>query len=165
MSYKNEIEELINIDVDNIKKKTVVINNNKPIFKKEDFGVVEGEPKYFGVDKYGRVIGAIALISKNTLPRVTEKELEYPRPYGWTKNLEITKGLFESCHLIAYNLSAQSTDKENLFIGTNDLNRSMMKNIENDINDYIKNNDFKVLYKVTMKYRGADQIPKGELFS
>ena len=60
-------------------------------------------------------------------------------------------------------MSAQSTDKENLFIGTNDLNTSMMKHIENDINDYVKNNDFNVLYKVTMKYRGNDQIPIGIL--
>ena len=144
MSYKKQIEELVNKGADNIKKKTVFINNDKPIFKKEDFDIVEGIPRYFGTDKYGRVVGGIALLSKNTIPKITENELEYPRPYGWTKNLEKQKGLFESCHIIAYNLSAQSTYKENLFIGTNDLNTSMMKNIENETNDYIKKHDFNV---------------------
>lgn len=163
MSYKKEIEELINKDLENIIKKSITINNGKPTFKKEDFEIVEGKPKYFGVDKYGRVIGAIALVSKNTLPRVTEKELEYPRPYGWTKNLEKTKGLFESCHIIEYNLSAQSTDKENLFIGTNDLNTSIMKKVENKVKREIEKNDLIVLYKVTMKYHQNEQIPIGIL--
>ena len=102
------------------------------------------------------------MLSKNTLPIITEKELEYPTPYGWTKRLE-GEYLFERCHIIAYNLSAQNTTKENLFIGTNDLNTSIMKNIENYVNNYIKNNDYNVLYKVKIKYKGADQIPIGIL--
>ena len=32
-------------------------------------------------------------------------------------------------------MSEQSTDKENLFIGTNDLNTSIMKTIENKVNE------------------------------
>ena len=163
MSYKDKVEELVNAGADNIRKKIVVLNENKPIFSKKDYQVVEGIPQYYGLDKYNRITGAIALVSKNTIPRITEKELEYPRPYGWTKNLEKTKRVFESCHIIAYNLSAQSTNKENLFIGTNDLNTSLMKHIENDVYNYIKDNNFMVLYKVTMKYRGNDQIPIGIL--
>lgn len=163
MNYKKEIEELINKDIESINKKTIPINNDKPIFKEEDFKEIEGKPRYFGLDKYGRVKGAIALISKNTLPRITEKELEYPRPYGWTKNLEKTKGLFESCHIIAYNLSAQTTDKENLFIGTNDLNTSFMKKIENKVHKEIYDKNLMVLYKVTMIYKAENQIPTGIL--
>lgn len=162
-NYINEVNRLVENGTNNIKKKVVILNDDKPIFNKKDFDIIEGTPKYFGVDKYGRVMGAIALLSKNTIPKITEKELEYPRPYGWTKNLEKVKKLFESCHIIAYNLSAQSTDKENLFIGTNDLNRSIMKHIENKVNDYIKNNDYNVLYKVTIKYKGTDKIPTGIL--
>lgn len=163
MNYKDKVEELVNAGADNIRKKIVVLNENKPIFSKKDYQVVEGIPQYYGLDKYNRITGAIALVSKNTIPRITEKELEYPRPYGWTKNLEKIKRVFESCHIIAYNLSAQSTNKENLFIGTNDLNTSLMKHIENDVYNYIKDNNFMVLYKVTMKYRGNDQIPIGIL--
>lgn len=150
MDYQNIVEKLVNGGADNIRKKIVILNNNKPILEKEDFDVIEGSPKYFGTDKYGRVTGGIALISKNTIPLITDKKLEYPRPYGWNKDLEKVKGVFESCHIIAYNLSAQNTTKENLFIGTNDLNTSIMKNIENDVNKQIKNNDFKVIYKVTI---------------
>ncbi len=163
MNYKEIVENLVNKGADNIKNKTVILNDDKPILEKEDFDVVEGKPKYFGIDKLGRIIGGIALISKNTIPLITDKELEYPRPYGWNKKIEKVKGIFESCHIIAYNLSAQNTTKENLFIGTNDLNTSLMKNIENDVNKYIKNNNFNVIYKVTIKYKGTDQIPMGIL--
>ena len=38
-----------------------------------------------------------------------------------------------------------------------------MKHIENDVYNYIKDNNLMVLYKVTMKYRGNDQIPIGIL--
>lgn len=38
-----------------------------------------------------------------------------------------------------------------------------MKQIENEVNDYIKNYNSKVLYKVTVKYKGTDQIPLGIL--
>ena len=37
MDYKNEIEELINKDFEEITKRVIPINNDKPIFKKEDF--------------------------------------------------------------------------------------------------------------------------------
>ena len=39
-----------------------------------------------------------------------------------------------------------------LLIGTNDLNKSIMKQIENEVNDYIKNYNSKVLYKVIVLY-------------
>ena len=37
--------------------------------------------------------------------------------------------LFERCHIIAYSLSARIADKKNIFIGTNALNKSIMKKI------------------------------------
>lgn len=75
MSYKKIVENLVKKGADNIKKKTIILNNNKPIFAKQDLDVLEGKPKYLGIDKYGRITGAIAMLSKNTLPIITEKEL------------------------------------------------------------------------------------------
>ncbi len=68
MSYKDKVEELVNAGADNIRKKIVVLNENKPIFSKKDYQVVEGIPQYYGLDKYNRITGAIALVSKNTIP-------------------------------------------------------------------------------------------------
>lgn len=38
-----------------------------------------------------------------------------------------------------------------------------MATIENKIRGYIKENDVRILYKVTVKYKGIDQIPTGIL--
>lgn len=52
MNYKEIVEDLVNNGADNIKKKTVILNDNKPILGKEDFNVIEGNPKYWGTDKF-----------------------------------------------------------------------------------------------------------------
>ena len=52
MNYKEIVEDLVNKGADNIKKKTVILNDNKPILEKEDFNVIEGNPKYWGTDKF-----------------------------------------------------------------------------------------------------------------
>lgn len=162
MKYKDIIEELINAKLSNIKDETVQINDGKPLFTKKDYEIIEGQPKYFELDKYGRSNGAIALVSKNTLPLIINRDLKYPDPYGWTKNLE-NKNVYERCHTIAYNLSAQLPDRKNFFIGTEHLNTSTMIKIENRVKSYIENNDSSVLYRVTIKYKGKNQIPTGIL--
>lgn len=160
--YNSEIKELLNRRLDNLKEFTVTVNDGKPIFSKKDFEIIEGEPQYFEPDEYGRSNGAMAFISKNTIPLVIKKKLKYPEPYGWTKNLE-NKNVFERCHLIAYSLSAQLADKRNIFIGTETLNTSIMYKIEKRVKDYAKDNDVKILYRVTVKYKGKNQIPTGIL--
>ena len=161
-NYKNKVSELVEKGAQNIKEKSIPLNNGKPIFEKSDFNLVEGEPIYFELDELGRSNGAIAILSKYTIPLVIKKDLTYPNPYGWTKSLE-NKKIFARCHIIAYSLSAKLADKKNIFIGTNTLNTSIMAKIEKTIYKYIMENDVKVLYKVTIKYRGIDQIPTGVL--
>lgn len=161
-NYKNKVSELVEKGAKNIKEKSIPLNNGKPIFEKSDFNLVEGEPIYFELDELGRSNGAIAILSKYTIPLVIKKDLTYPNPYGWTKSLE-NKKIFARCHIIAYSLSAKLADKKNIFIGTNTLNTSIMAKIEKTIYKYIMENDVKVLYKVTIKYRGIDQIPTGIL--
>lgn len=162
MNYKKEVESLLNVDIYKLEKETITLNNGKAVFSKKDKETKAGEPKYLKPDKYGRSKGAIALLNRNTRPKVRTEDLEYPDPYNWTENLN-KKEVFERCHIIAYSLSAKDTDKRNIFIGTNYLNTSIMKVIENTINEYIDNNDNNVLYKVTVKYKDDNQIPTGIL--
>ena len=162
MNYKNIVEELINKKNNNIKEEIVIINNDNPIFDKKDYKILEGEPIYFELDTYGRSNSAIALLSKSTIPLVIKKKLIYPNPYGWNTTFE-NQDLFERCHIIAYSLSARIADRKNIFIGTNSLNKSIMKKIENRVKKYIKENDVRVLYRVTVKYKGKNQIPTGIL--
>lgn len=160
--YEIKINELINADINKIKQYTVTINDDKPLFSKEDFEIIEGIPKYFELDKYGRSNGAIAVVSPNTIPLIKKKKLKYPEPSYWNQAFENRK-LFEKCHIIAYSLSAKIAVTNNIFIGTVKLNRSYMKKVENEIEKYVKDNSVKVLYKVTVKYKGEDKIPIGVL--
>ena len=159
---KYNIDDLVNKDIDNIENEVEIINNDKPIFKKSDYEIEEGKPVYFEPDEYERSNGAIAIVSKNTVPFIINKNLKYPNPYGWSRNLEKT-GVFERCHIIAYSLSAKIADKRNIFIGTEHLNTSTMMKIENRVKQYINDNNVKILYKVTIKYKEKNQIPTGIL--
>lgn len=161
-NYNEEVNKLVKNGIKNIKETSKTLNNNKPIFKKEDYNLTEGEPIYFDIDKLERATGAMAILSKNTIPLVIKKNLKYPNPYGWNKSLE-NKNVFERCHIIAYSLSARFANKKNIFIGTNFLNTSIMAKIERRVYNYIMENNVKVLYKVTVLYKGIDKIPTGIL--
>lgn len=160
--YEKIVNELISIEPSKIKKHTIIINNDKPLFNKKDFNTIEGEPQYFKLDKNGRSNGAIALISKNTLPLITKKKLKYPEPSNWNKAFE-NKKLFEKCHIIAYSLSAKLANPNNIFIGTVKLNKSYMKKVENEVRKHINDKSAKILYRVTVKYKGTNKIPIGVL--
>lgn len=160
--FEDVINELINIEQNKIKKHTIVINDDKPLFNKKDFDTIEGKPQYFELDNNGRSNGAIAIISKNTLPLITKKKLKYPEPSNWNKVFE-NKKLFEKCHIIAYSLSAKLANPKNIFIGTVKLNKSYMKKVENEVKKYINDKSVKILYRVTVKYKGTNKIPIGVL--
>lgn len=161
-SYDDKVQQLVEKSTKNIKEYSITLNNDKPEFQKQDYKVVEGEPIYFEPDELERSSGAIAIISKTTIPLVIKKNLKYPNPYGWNSNLE-NKNVFERCHIIAYSLSAKLADKRNIFIGTETLNISIMSKIEKRVHKHIMKNDVKVLYKVTIKYKGSNKIPTGIL--
>ena len=160
--FEDVINELINIDPNKIKKHTIVINDDKPLFNKKDFDTIEGKPQYFELDNNGRSNGAIAIISKNTLPLITKKKLKYPEPNNWNKAFE-NKKLFEKCHIIAYSLSAKIANLKNIFIGTVKLNKSYMKKVENEVKKHINDKSVKILYRVTVKYKDTNKIPIGVL--
>ncbi len=161
----NILNKFLERNLYKLTKYTETVNNGKTFFTQNDCSIIEGMPQYYEIDEYGRTKGAIAIISKNTLSIRTEKHLNYPNPSGWS-NIISNSGIFERCHCIAYNLSAKKNDKRNIFIGTKDLNKNIMSPIENDINNYIRNNEnqyIRVLYRVTPKYKGKNQVPTGVL--
>lgn len=131
----------------------IIVNNDKPFtFTKEDYEIVEGRPSYTNAKKNKRSGSAIAVVSKNTLAIYTSENIDYPAPLGWTKKLKEAR-FYNKSHIIAYSLSAKKCDSDNIFIGTEYLNKITMKNIETDIYKRIKDNKRKYLYKVSPKYK------------
>lgn len=166
MKNKEEIiNEFIDKDISKLDNYAPVVNNDTPFFKNKDFEITEGIPKYFEPDELNRASGGIAIISKYTLSIMIEKHLKYPDPNGWTEKIN-SSGIFQRCHAIAYRLSAKKNDKNNIFIGTDDLNKTIMNGVEGKVEQYIKENEDKyirILYRVTPIYKGKNQIPTGVL--
>lgn len=166
MKNKEEIiNKFIERNISKLDDFAPTVNNDKPFFQDKDFEITEGIPKYFEPDELNRASGGIAIISKYTLSIMVEKHLKYPNPNGWTEKIN-SSGIFQRCHAIAYRLSAKKNDKNNIFIGTDDLNKTIMNDVEGEVEQYIKENKDKyirILYRVTPIYKVKNQIPTGIL--
>ena len=145
----------------------VVLNNNIPEFKESDF-TTEPFEDYSNLDEYERCGVAFANICKEIMPKENEKrgKISY-KPTGWVQNeypyIINTRQLYNRCHLIAWQLSAENNRKENLMTGTAYLNQAMIE-WENDISEYIKKNEknnYHVLYRVTPIFEGDNKLANG----
>ena len=164
MSKSITIEQVLNNRNFDNEYDVITINNDKPFtFTEKDYKTIEGLPQYTDSEKAGRSEVAIAIISPNTLAIYTSKNIEYPNPINWTKTIEDAK-IYNKSHLIGYRLSAKRADPNNIFIGTEYLNKITMKSIENEIYRDVKEKKRIYLYKVTPKYKfKEDVVPIGIL--
>lgn len=166
-NYKeNDITE-ISYSLENIPEYStspyVVINNNKPNFEEKDF-IAGSFENYSDLDELGRCGVAFANLSKETMPKEDEsrKSLDNVIPTGWSDaEYDIVSGrkLYNRCHLIAFSLSAENDNAENIITGTRYFNVSGMLPFELKVLNYLKENDNKhVLYRVTPFYKGENKV-------
>mgnify|MGYP000467766200 CR=1 FL=1 len=73
------------------------------------------------------------------------------------------KYLYNRCHLIGYQLTAENANKNNLITGTRYLNVDGMLLFENMVADYIKETNNHVLYRVTPIFTGDNLLADGVL--
>lgn len=70
--------------------------------------------------------------------------------------------LYHRCHLIAWKLGGIDIDKRNLMTGTRDFNVKGMKQFEDRVYNYLKQNQSNhVLYRVTPYFEGNNQLANG----
>ena len=141
----------------------VTINNNIPNFEKSDF-TSECFERYSKLDKLGRCGVAFANLGKETMPKEGEKRtsISHIYPSGWQSVEYNGKSLYNRCHLIAYSLSAENANKQNLITGTNYFNTSGMLPFETKVLEYLKKNEKNhVLYRVTPIFEGNNLVASG----
>lgn len=146
------------------KKPAVTLNKNKPKFTKAQLKVRKEYEKYSPLDKYGRAQTATACLGKKTLPTKPRGSIGMIKPAGFkTTKYDFIDGkyLYNRCHLIAYELSAENANKKNLTTGTRYLNTKGMLPYENKVAAYIKRTGKHVLYRATPIYNGSELIPRG----
>ncbi len=141
----------------------VAINNNKPGFTEADLTDKSFE-KYSPLDRLGRCGAAFANISKDTMPKEKRGKIGQVKPSGWqTAKYDSVDGkyLFNRCHLIGFQLSAENANERNLITGTRYMNVEGMLPFENMVADYVKETGNHVLYRVTPLFTGNNLVADG----
>ena len=143
----------------------VAINDNKPDFSEAEITTVAYE-KYSELDFWGRCGVAEACCGKELMPKADEEResISSVTPSGWIQaEYDFISGryLYNRCHLIGWQLTAENANEKNLIAGTRYLNIEGMLPFENMVADYIKETGNHVMYRVTPIYNGNDLLPCG----
>ena len=141
----------------------VEIHDNQPDFDKDDLTEQSFET-YSELDDLGRCGVAYANIGSDLMPTESRGSIGSVKPSGWhTAKYDCVDGkyLYNRCHLIGYQLTAENANKQNLITGTRYLNVTGMLPFENMVADYIKETDNHVLYRVTPYYEGDNLVASG----
>lgn len=143
----------------------VVINGNIPSFNKYEL-TTKGYETYASLDSLGRCGGAVASCGKEIMPKADEERgsISSIKPSGWVQaqySWVSGKYLYNRCHLIGWQLSAENANKRNLITGTRYMNTEGMLPFENMVADYIRETDNHVAYRVTPIYDGNSLVASG----
>lgn len=147
-------------------KPYVIINNNVPFFTSEEI-TPESFESYSPLDGLGRCGVAFACVGTDLMP--TDKRdfsLTSVTPSGWVNvSYDCVDGgyLYNRAHLIGWQLTAETTNKQNLITGTRFMNVKGMLPFENRVADHIKETENHVMYRVTPIYDGANLVARGVL--
>ncbi len=143
----------------------VVINGNVPSFNKYEL-TTKGYETYASLDSLGRCGGAVASCGREIMPKPDEERgsISAVKPSGWVQaqyDWVSGKYLYNRCHLIGWQLSAENANKRNLITGTRYMNTEGMLPFENMVADYIKETGNHVAYRITPIYDGSDLVASG----
>ena len=143
----------------------VAVNNNVPYFTDADLTSVSFED-YSDLDSLGRCGTAYASVCTDTMPTEKRGGIGSVKPTGWhTVKYDHVDGkyLYNRCHLIGYQLTAENANEKNLITGTRYLNVQGMLPFENMTADYIKETGNHVMYRVTPVFEGDNLVASGVL--
>ena len=141
----------------------VVINENQPDFSEEDM-TKDSFETYSDLDSLGRCQSAYANVGQDLMPTGERGNISRIKPSGWqTAKYDTVDGkyLYNRCHLIGYQLTAENANEKNLITGTRYMNVDGMLPFENMVADYVRETGSHVLYRVTPIFEGDNLVAKG----
>lgn len=160
--------DYVNYDLSNIPdydgKAYVELNGNVPEFSKSEKTYSESFEEYGKLDSLGRCTYAVSCIGKDLMPTEKRGSIGSVKPSGWhISKYDFVDGkyLYNRCHLIGYQLTAENANERNLITGTRYLNVEGMLPFENDVADYIEITNNHVYYKVTPIFEGNNLVTNG----
>ena len=141
----------------------VELDGNEPGFTEEELTEASFE-EYSQLDELGRCGTAVACVGQDLMPQEERGDISQVKPTGWhSVRYENVEGgsLYNRCHLIGYQLTAENANEENLITGTRYMNVEGMLPFENEVADYVEETDGHVMYRVTPVYEGDNLVASG----
>ena len=143
-------------------KPFVRINDNIPDFSEDDLST-ESYEHYGRLDFLGRCTVASANIGPDLLPKGERGNISHIKPTGWQiAKYDFIDGryLYNRCHLIAFQLTGENDNEQNLITGTRYMNTEMIP-FEEMVGDYVRKTGNHVRYRVTPVYDGENPLASG----
>mgnify|MGYP002603620774 FL=1 len=143
----------------------VAVNDNVPSFTDDDITLNAFE-NYSDLDSLGRCGVAYANVCQETMPTEKRGDISKVKPTGWHSvkyDFVDGKSLYNRCHLIGYQLTAENANEKNLITGTRYMNTEGMLPFENMVADYVKETKNHVLYRVTPIFEDNNLVASGVL--
>lgn len=142
----------------------IKVNGNVPLFSEDEKKTAAAFENYSDLDALGRCGVAFACVGKETMPTEERGPIGSIKPSGWhSVKYDFVDGkyLYNRCHLIGYQLTAENANEKNLITGTRYLNTKGMFPFENMVADYVKETGNHVLYRVTPVFEGNNLVASG----
>lgn len=141
----------------------VEVSGNVPSFTDADLS--SPAETYTPLDPLGRCGSAMAIVSRETMPTEERGSIGMVKPSGWHTvrfdDLISDRYLYNRCHLIGYQLTAENANERNLITGTRYLNVEGMLPFESEVAEYVEATGNRVLYRVTPVFVGDELVARG----
>ena len=144
-----------------------VLDDNKPSFSDAQLAsAMSGWEEYAELDRFGRCGVCRAVVGRDIMPADDEarESIARVKPSGWNNGkYEFVEGgyLYNRCHLIGWQLSAENANSRNLVTGTRYMNIEGMLPYENMVADYVRKTGNHVYYEVTPIFLAEDLVCRG----
>ncbi|WP_239442821.1 DNA/RNA non-specific endonuclease [Gordonibacter sp. An230] len=120
---------------------------------------------YSPLDDLGRCGPALACLGPENGPKPDQErgDISDIHPSGWNQAFYDFIGnggaLWNRCHLIAWQLSAEDDNERNLVTGTRQMNEAMIP-LEDEVAEYIDRTGGHVLYRAIPMFEGNDLVAR-----
>ncbi len=141
----------------------IAVCDNIPDFDEGDL-TEDSFEMYSDLDDLGRCGVCYANVGQDLMPTEKRGSIGSVKPTGWvTSKYDFVDGkyLYNRCHLLGYQLTAENANERNLITGTRYMNTEGMLPFENMVADYVHETDGHVLYRVTPVFCGDELVARG----
>ena len=144
----------------------IILNDDIPCFTAEDAENITGE-EYSDLDLFGRCGPATAMLHRSMMPKEERGSIGQVKPSGWkqAKYPGVIDSepayLYNRCHLIAFAMTGQNANPQNLITGTRYMNTELMLPYEEQVLRYLDNSDNHVLYRVSPYFKDIEMVARG----